>query len=52
MPKVQVCYALPERQTLVAVDVPAGASGRDAIAAGGVLARHPDIDAPALATGI
>ncbi|AIV49194.1 RnfH family protein [Burkholderia pseudomallei] len=52
MPKVQVCYALPERQTLVAVDVPAGASVRDAIAASGVLALHPDIDASALKTGI
>lgn len=52
MPKVQVCYALPERQTLVAVDVPAGATVRDAIDASGVLALYPDIDLAKLKTGI
>ncbi|AOK30948.1 MULTISPECIES: RnfH family protein [Burkholderia] len=52
MPKVQVCYALPERQTLVTVDVPAGASVRETIEASGVLARHPEIDLAKLKTGI
>ncbi|WDD93796.1 RnfH family protein [Burkholderia sp. FERM BP-3421] len=49
---VQVCYALPDRQTLIDVEVPDGATVRDAIDASGVLARHPDIDPAALKTGI
>ncbi len=49
---VQVCYALPDRQTLIDVEVPDGATVRDAIDASGVLARHPDIDLAAGKTGI
>ena len=41
---VEVCYALAERQTLLTVQLPAGATVRDAIDASGVLQRHPDID--------
>jgi len=41
---VDVCYALPDAQTLIAVDLPAGATVREAIDASGIVARHPDID--------
>jgi hypothetical protein len=41
---VDVCYALADAQTLITVELPAGATVRDAIDASGVLARHPDID--------
>lgn len=41
--KVEVAYALPERQWLVAVEVAAGASALDALRASGLLAAsaHP-----------
>jgi len=41
---VDVCYALPDAQTLITVDLPAGATVREAILASGIVARHPDID--------
>jgi putative ubiquitin-RnfH superfamily antitoxin RatB of RatAB toxin-antitoxin module len=41
---VQVCYALAERQTLVDLEVPAGSTLEQAIAASGVLRMHPEID--------
>ncbi len=46
MLKVEVVYALPERQWQVTLEVPAGATAQDAIASSGLLAVHP-----ALATG-
>lgn len=52
MPAIQVCYALPDTQTLIDVDLPDGATVRDAIDASGVLARHPDIDLATQKTGI
>lgn len=42
--KVEVAYALPERQTLLALEVRSGATVRDAIEASGVLDSHPEID--------
>jgi len=42
--RVEVCYALPDEQTLIPVALPRGATLRDAIVASGVLARHPHID--------
>ena len=41
---VEVCYALPDRQTLIALQLPAGSTVRDALDASGMLARHPEID--------
>ena len=41
---VEVCYALPDQQTLLSLDLPAGATVQQAIDASGVLLRHPDID--------
>ncbi|CAN0621700.1 putative component of the Rsx system [Burkholderia multivorans] len=52
MLSIEVCYALPDRQTLIAVALPEGATVRDAIDASGVLARHPEIDLAHAKTGI
>jgi uncharacterized protein len=41
---IEVCYALPDAQTLLAVTLPAGATLEQAIVASGVLQRHPEID--------
>ena len=41
---IEVCYALPREQTLIEVELPQGATVREAIDASGVLARHPEID--------
>lgn len=42
--KVEVAYALPDRQTLLALEVKPGATARDAIEASGILDSHPEID--------
>jgi putative ubiquitin-RnfH superfamily antitoxin RatB of RatAB toxin-antitoxin module len=41
---IEVCYALPEGQTLVAVDLPEGATLQQALDASGILQRYPQID--------
>lgn len=41
---VQVCYALPQRQVLLDVTVPAGATVEEAIRRSGILAQCPEID--------
>jgi hypothetical protein len=41
---IDVVYALPERQEVVAISVPAGSTLGQAIEASGLLARHPEID--------
>lgn len=41
---VEVVYALPDRQALIALSVPEGATARDAIEASGLLALHPEIE--------
>ena len=42
--RVEVVYALPLKQDVVSLDVDAGATVGQALAASGMLARHPDID--------
>ena len=42
--RVQVTYALPERQDMVTVELPAGASAQQAVEASGLLQKYPDID--------
>lgn len=42
--KVQVVYALPREQHLVTLDVPEGATVREAVSASGMLARYPELD--------
>lgn len=41
---VDVVYALPERQSLVALTVPHGTTARVAVALSGLQQAHPDID--------
>jgi hypothetical protein len=41
---VEVVYALPDRQVIVALDVPADASIADVIAQSGLLEQFPEID--------
>ena len=41
---VEVCYALPDKQLLVKVKLPEGATLQQALEASGILAKHPEID--------
>ena len=50
--RVEVVYALPERQTVVGVEVEAGTSVREAIVASGVLEMHPEINLAAADFGV
>ncbi|WP_179403826.1 RnfH family protein [Burkholderia guangdongensis] len=52
MLSIEVCYALPDRQTLIPLELPDGATVRDAIDASGIAARHPEIDVAHAKTGI
>jgi len=49
---VEIVYATPERQTLVALSVPDGACVADALAASGIFGLHPEIDPAAADVGI
>ena len=44
MIKVEVCYARAERQELVSVRLPEGATLGEALEASGLLAKYPEID--------
>ncbi len=41
--KLEVVYALPERQTLLSVQVPEGASVEEALSASGIFLQHPEL---------
>ncbi|NQD36841.1 RnfH family protein [Permianibacter sp. IMCC34836] len=49
---VEVAYALPEQQTLLALTVPAGSTVEQVIQRSGILRRYPEIDLAATAVGI
>lgn len=49
---VDVCYALPDAQTLIGVELESGATVQQAIEASGMLARHPEIDLAKLKVGV
>ena len=49
---VEVVYALPEQQPLLAVQLAEGATVEDAIRASGVLDAHPEIDLAKSKVGI
>ena len=49
---VEVAYATPEQQVLVALNMPTGATVEQAIQASGVLSRFPEIEATNLKVGI
>ncbi len=42
--RIQVIYALPERQDIVTIDLPEGATALQAAEASGLLQKYPDID--------
>ncbi|GAA5159015.1 RnfH family protein [Viridibacterium curvum] len=42
--QVDVCYALPGKQELVSLTLPAGSTAQTAIEASGLLSRYPEID--------
>ena len=50
--RVEVVYALPQRQTRVTVELPAGATLRDAILRSGLLAQHPELDPATIKAGV
>ncbi len=50
--KVQVAYALPDRQTLLTLEVDEGATVREAIENSGLLALYPDLDHGQMKVGI
>ena len=41
---VEVCYALPEKQLLIPLKLPEGATLQQALEASGILEKHPEID--------
>ena len=49
---VEVAYATPDRQTVIALSVPAGTTVAGAIALSGIAAIHPEIDTQSAALGI
>lgn len=49
---IEVCYARPDAQTLIALTLPAGATVRDALAASQIAQRHPEIDPAVAKVGI
>jgi len=42
--RVEVVYALPERQEIASLNLPAGSTAGQAIEASGLLAKFPEID--------
>ena len=42
--KIELAYALPRAQTVIQVEIAAGATAKEAVEASGVLQKHPDID--------
>ena len=49
---VEVAYALPDRQVILALDVAANASIEEVIRASGILAQFPDIDLASNKVGV
>lgn len=50
--RVEVAYALPERQEIVTVDVPEGTSMLDAVKASSICERFPGLDPDNMDMGI
>lgn len=49
---IEITYALPETQTLLSLNVPAGTTLLQAVQLSGLLQRFPEIDAAAATYGI
>lgn len=52
MPQVEVAYARPDKQEIVKVQVPKGASAIEAVKLSGIVAIFPEIDADSIDMGI
>jgi uncharacterized protein len=50
--RVTVCYAEPDRATRRPLDLPAGATVADALAAANLAADHPNVDFASLKAGV
>ncbi|MCC7167894.1 MAG: RnfH family protein [Rhodospirillales bacterium] len=50
--KVRVCYALPQRQTVINVDLPDGATLKEALERSGILRQFPEIDLETQKVGV
>jgi hypothetical protein len=50
--RVEVVYALAGREEVAMVSLPAGATALDALAASGLMRRHPEIDFASLRLGV
>ena len=50
--RVEVAYALPDKQTLLAIEVETGTTLKQAIEYSGIMERHPQIDLKTNKTGI
>lgn len=50
--RVEIVYALPERQTLLALYVPAGTTLAEAVSASSITTLHPEIDLATAKVGI
>ncbi|MBE1301209.1 MAG: RnfH family protein [Alteromonadaceae bacterium] len=50
--RLEIAYALPEKQSLLEVVVEQGATVKDAIIASSIMMRHPEIDLEKNAVGI
>jgi putative ubiquitin-RnfH superfamily antitoxin RatB of RatAB toxin-antitoxin module len=50
--EVEVAYALRDHQTVIAVTIAPDASVSDAIAASGIIGRHPEIELTPIVAGI
>ena len=42
--KIEVCYALADRQELITLDLPEGSTALQAVEASGLLQKHPEIE--------
>ncbi len=50
--KVEVAYALPDGQCVLALEMPAGSSVGEAVEGSGILQKYPDIPWPQAPVGI
>ncbi len=49
---IEVAYALPQRQTLLKLEVPVGTTLREAIQRSGLAQRHPELDLERISVGV
>lgn len=52
MIQVEVAYALPHVQSIIALEIRQGTTALDAILQSGILKKHPEISLPTIALGI